>query len=70
MKALLDIQGWRKIDEIPDYSDFRGWVRIAISPPFDILFRPTDKAINTNITTVELYYEGMVNNMPFFKARV
>jgi hypothetical protein len=68
MKAILDIHGWRKVDEVPDGADFRGWVRIAICPPLDILFRHDEKVTDRNITTVELFYEGIVTGLPFFRS--
>jgi hypothetical protein len=68
MEAILEIRGWRKKAEVSYDAPMRGWVRIAIDPPLDILFRPDEKVMNGNITAVDLFYKGVIGQTPFFKA--
>ena len=68
MRALLEIHGWRKIQEVPDRSCISGHVRIAVQPPISLLMRPEQLVTDRYATSVDLFMAGDVNKMPFFKV--
>lgn len=57
MKAILDIHGWRKVEEIPDICASRGFVEVGIYPPLTLMTNTETegKTEPNTITKIRLY---------------
>ena len=56
----LDICGWQKKQEIPDWIAGRGIVRIVLPKPLEVLPRTKDVVMEDNVATIDLRWDGKV----------
>lgn len=56
----LSICGWCKKEELPDYCIQRGFVRVALPKPLEVVPREGDIIIENNISTIDLRWDGSI----------
>lgn len=69
MLALLEINGWRKVQEIPEDSIRNGSVEVPLEPSMAILVPAFGEVPSKGPrgVIITLFYRGtMVGNKPFF----
>ena len=70
MKALIIVDGWEKVMDIPDYCYDQGWV--IVDGPRAILNRPYKKGCEATTQAVyqfDCISTGFIkNNLPVFEA--
>ena len=72
MRAILEVNGWKKIADISNRFIQIGSVEISIEPPIDVAVRASDQTTNDiGGTIVRLYYHGSNSKgVPLFKYEI
>ena len=59
MKVLLRLNGWEKIEELPEYIANSGKIEAILYPPMDIFIADRDKsAVNGTATSAVFLFAG------------
>lgn len=68
MEIILDLNGWRKTKDVPEYLVDKGVIEIPILPPLDLSINPR-KAVKVPEGKIVTFYSTgkRVNGRPLFK---
>ena len=72
MNIMLDIDGWRKVQDVDAWMVNRGYVTVGIEYPLSVYARDSDTTeIGRSAAPVTLEYTGerTARGMPIFKYR-
>jgi len=58
MKIILEINGWRKEKDVPEYLIYKGRIESILTAPLDIFVRDRDIVTMHPEKTIMFYYRG------------
>lgn len=68
MEIILDLNGWKRVEDVPEYVVDRGAIEIKLLPPLDLNINPR-KAVKVPEGKIVTFYSTgeRVKGRPLFK---